>query len=54
VSIERHADHPPETICRPAGNGLCEPLIPSKVPDLTGVPWGELGGEGWAPFSSAI
>jgi hypothetical protein len=30
-------------------------VIPSKIPDLSGVPWGEPGsGEDWAPFSSAI
>ncbi len=36
--IMRHADHDPALICRPAGNGLCEPLRstsrePLDVPD---------------------
>jgi hypothetical protein len=53
MTIERHDDHPPGTICRPAGNGLCEPLIPAKVPDLRGVPLGELG-EREPRFNSAV
>jgi hypothetical protein len=39
------------------GNGLCEPLIPSKVPDLRGVPLGVLpapGGDEGPTFGSAI
>lgn len=41
MTIERHDDHPPGVICRPAGNGLCEQFIPLKVPDLSG-PLGQL------------
>ena len=58
MAITRHDDHPPETICRPAGNGLCEPLIVSKVPDVSGVPLRvlpALGGEDQGPgFGSSI
>jgi hypothetical protein len=57
MTIERHDDHPPGTICRPAGNGLCEPLGPSKVPDLRGVPLGVLpapGGDEGPTFGSGI
>lgn len=25
--IARHVDHDPNLICRPAGNGLCEPFM---------------------------
>ena len=38
-ALQRHADHAPG-VCRPAGNGLCEPLTPSQqrpawLPDAT-------------------
>ena len=33
MTIERHDHHPPGTVCRPAGNGLCEPLGPPQVPE---------------------
>jgi hypothetical protein len=26
MALLRHADHDPEIVCRPAGNGLCEPM----------------------------
>jgi hypothetical protein len=26
MAVVKHSDHAPELICRPAGNGLCEPL----------------------------
>ena len=35
-TIARHASHGPEVTCRPAGNGLCEPLdgVPSPGPGV--------------------
>ena len=38
-NIERHDGHPPETICRPAGNGLCEPLGDRIACGCTQAPW---------------
>ena len=32
MTIERHDGHPPGTACRPAGNGLCEPLLAGEKP----------------------
>ncbi len=32
MNVERHSDHDPALICRPAGYGLCEPLnVPPAV-----------------------
>jgi hypothetical protein len=55
MTIERHDGHPAGVICRPAGNGLCEP-VPSKVPDLRGVPLGVLppGADEGPTFASGI
>ena len=34
TAVVRHGEHDPSLPCRPAGNGLCEPLSPELVAEI--------------------